>query len=256
MRPRLQCQPTPAVADVHTDDADFAQPPQQLHRDVADAAGSDDHDGLAGRQQRRPVLDRVVRRERGIRKRGGGDGVEIADRHQIPGQRHDHVSGEAAVVADASAVAAGLERRGLAQVFHPPQAVPAGAAAPAGVHENPIALGYPSRARPESRDSARGFVSQRERQRVRNRSGPPFHEMQVAVAEPGCLHLQQHLARTGYGHRYRDKLRFGLPPHQPYRWHHPFHRHLNSAVPSVDLPDSSTSACRVPEVKSSVDHLG
>ena len=179
---RFQRQAPGTFPDIQGHDAGVAEGAQELDGHVAEAADPDDHGRCPWPQHGQPALDRVIGGERGIGERSGGHGIEIRDRHQVPGRRHHHVLGQAAVAANPAAVAAKVARRGLAEVLHPLQAGPAGAAAPARVDEDPVALGRPACARADCGDRAGGLVSQREGQRVGHRSRGPVHQVQVAVA--------------------------------------------------------------------------
>ena len=90
------------------------------------------------------------------------------------------------------------------------QALPASLTAPARIDCDTVALGDSARAGPERGHRAGGLVAKSERQRKRHCTVWPLHHVQIAVAEAGGGHFQQHLAgaRRGDG----DFGELGLAP--------------------------------------------
>ena len=130
-------------------------------------------------------LDRVVRRQRRVGQRRRSDGVEVADRDEQPRRRDEQVVGEPAVEAEPAAAdrRSGRSRHRGSR----PRARTCGTRrSPTGRRRatgSPIV--EPVTPAPERRDRAGGLVTERERQRPRQRPLRPLHDVEVRVAEAG-----------------------------------------------------------------------
>ena len=144
-------------------------------------------------------LERVIRGQRRIGERCAVHGVELAARDEEPRARNEHVLGEPAVEAEPAARTR-EHARALATVLGAARALSADAAAPRPVDEDRITDLDAARTGPKGRHPSGDLVAQCHGQVPRKRSRRPVHHVQVGVAEPGRLDLDEHRARPGVRH--------------------------------------------------------
>ena len=203
---RRQLQRRRALVD--GDDAGRCHRREQLDRHVTEAADADDDGARPGKELRQRAADGVVRRQAGVGQRSRLRRVEVAERDDEAGRRHEHQRRHAAVEPESAARRAqfGLVDAVVLQALAAPDAVPA---TPRPVHGDGLAdleAGDPGA---ERLDPAGVLVAERERRVVGHQAGRELVEqVEVGVAHPGPADPHDDLAGTRL--RLRDLTELGV----------------------------------------------
>ena len=176
---------------------------------MAEAADADDQCGGPRWQAGQRALDRVVRVQRRVRQRGGGDRVEVADGDGESIRHHDKL-GQTAVTPDARGGAA-RDVPPLAEVLLTAAAAGAAAAAPGAVDDHGLADLDVVDAVGDRGHRPGDLVAEREGQVIRDGAGRPVQQVQVGVAQPRAGDAQQHLPGPGLGLGHVPELGRRLP---------------------------------------------
>ena len=190
------------VRAVHVDGehADLGRGPQELHREMAQAADPDDDGRRPGLEQRPRALDGVQRRHPGVGQGRGVHRIDVAQGHDVA-RRDDDVVGHAAVARDSD----GSRDDVPAHVVVSARARDAPAATQQLVdrHDGPATRDRHALA--ERHDLAHGLVAERHRQREPVAAAPQQGEVRPADARG--QHTKQNLARPRHRERQVDELR-------------------------------------------------
>ena len=177
----------------------------QGRRHQAETAGADDHDRLTRQHVDRDLLERAVGRETGTGIGRHQRRIEIADVDQVACVRHQDLLGIAAMAMHAE------KARGRTEILVAGQADRAFAAADPGVDQPDIADRDSGGVGPQGHDLADRLMAHGERQpdaAVLERQAlagaqivAALPDMQIAVADSGRAHLEQHLGPGGRDRR-------------------------------------------------------
>ena len=203
-------------AQIDGDDPGRGELAQELHRDVAKTADADHHHRRSWNEAMSCALDRVIRRQRGVRQRRGGDRVEVADRHQQPRRGTSRYSASPPSKPSPQPAPAARSRR--SQRFSAPAAHCAAACRiPRARRRAPHRLRRRPTSATERGDPAGALVPERERKLPGHRSLRPLHHVEIGVAQARRHDLDEHLARAGLGHLDVAELGLRLPAERAAR---------------------------------------
>ena len=185
------------LALINADDGCGRQCLKELHGKMAKTTCADDNNEGAGNEQRKRLLDGVVRRKAGVGERCCFGRSHVAQWHEVAGGRYKEVLGHTAIDAEAGTAGRNIE----AVVLHAFATVRTLTAPPRAVHRDGrtnLKAGGRKRAGPECFDPAGVLVAKSHRCFARA-ACRELHETDIAMAGPSTSDTNKHLTRARIG---------------------------------------------------------